>query len=66
MVSWLLKLMWRIVSRDIEFHYDYCAVFAGFPMDELTASGWPCSEDCANHPGSKVLLNRRTGDTLSP
>ena len=48
-----------------EAHYDYCAaVILDGEWGALT--GWPCSEGCANHPGSKGLVNRYTGRCWYP
>ena len=54
----MLKLLRQVLGGErFEGHYDYCDVFTtddlGFPKG---SSGKPCNEDCANHPGSKVLL----------
>ena len=50
--NWLKHETW-------EPYYDYCDVFDGFSLDELVVSGKECSEDCENHPGSKVMLGSR-------
>ncbi len=51
LLTWLKHETW-------EAHYDYCNVFNEWD-NPLTASGNPCNEDCANHPGSKVRLGSR-------
>jgi len=54
------KLLAFLLPDEWEGHYDYCEVFDEWD-NPLTASGDPCNEDCANHPGSKVLLGKYTG-----
>ena len=46
-------------GEEWEAHFDYCAVFHDMEF-KLISSGLPCSEDCANRPGSKRLLSKTT------
>ena len=54
------KLLALVLPDEWEGHYDYCAVFIDDHAGLLVASGWSCSEDCINHPGTKVLLGKYT------
>ncbi|KKL95308.1 hypothetical protein LCGC14_1855960 [marine sediment metagenome] len=51
------RFIMKMLGGEWTAHYDYCNVFNEW-NNPLTASGKPCSEDCANHPGSKVLLEK--------
>ena len=56
----LLDVWWHLLGEGEgwEGHYDYCAVFEYDDFIGLKGSGKPCSEECFNHCGEKILIGK--------
>ena len=55
----LKQLVMKMLREEWSAHYDYCDVFDDeYDGKGLTPTGEPCSEDCANGPANKVLLEK--------